>query len=350
MKILMLSPLWFPVARDSHGGIETYLPALTGALEKLGHDVSIIASGDSVLETGKIIPVVDRNLFGEMSEERASEYTYFEQHALMEVLASAGAFDVVHSHFGPSAYSLSELGALRDRLLHTHHTPVTQDLCWFVSQHPDLWVSTVSEFQARKLRAAGATRCTTIPNGIDPDLFTFASEPGDGLFFLGRMERSKGPDVAIELAARLERPITLAGPIVDPGFFRSSIKPRLGDQVRYEGVIDHAAKIELFGSSACVLLPVRGYESFGMVALESMSCGTPVVGAAVGALPEVIEHGVTGFVGRGLDELSAYVEEAVKLDRAKVRSHALGKFDLNAIAARFTGVYEEMSRLRMIDG
>src|SRR5262249_5164660 len=161
-----------------------------------------------------LVPVVPVNLFTQMEAGAAAEYVYFEQHQLLLALERAAEFDVIHSHLGWGGLVLSGVPGIPP-VLHTQHNPVYQDLKWFVGQHPSLWYSTVSEFQARDYRPQGAARCRVIHNGIDVGAFTFRPKASEALFFIGRMEDEKGPDLAIQVARQLGRPLTLAGPIVD---------------------------------------------------------------------------------------------------------------------------------------
>jgi glycosyltransferase involved in cell wall biosynthesis len=341
MRVLHLAPLWFPVSPDAQGGIETFLAALIAKLAEVGCKNTLLASGDSRI-TGELWPVVPRHLCGLMEAQEAWEYAYFEQHQLLLALERAHEFDIVHSHVGPSAYALSGVAGVGERVLHTQHNPVTPDLEWFARQHTDLWFTTVSEFQARKLRGNGMTRCEVIYNGIDIDAFTPSFKAGKGLCFVGRMEWEKGPDLAVQVARALGRPLTIAGPIIDQAFFERAIRPHLDGQIRYVGTVDHRAKNELFAASGCTVLPSRWHEPFGLVAIESMACGTPVVSLANGALPEIIEQGETGFVTGAEDELAGLVNRALALDRTTVRARVGARFDMAQVAEHFLDLYERI--------
>jgi glycosyltransferase involved in cell wall biosynthesis len=339
MRVLHLAPLWFPVSTDSVGGIETFLTGLIAELGRIGCQNTLLASGDSRTDA-ELWPVIPTNICALMEAGTAWQYAYFEQHQLSLALQRASAFDVIHSHLGGSAYVLSSAAGLLRRVLHTHHNPVTPDLEWLSSQDPDVWSTTVSTFHARKLRRNGARRCHVIHNGIDVSAFAFHPEGGHGFVFLGRIEWEKGADLAVQVSLASDRPLTLAGPIIDQGFFDRTIKPYLGDRIRYVGTIGHREKNELLGRSCCALAPSRWDEPFGLVAVEAMACGTPVVALANGALPEVVEPGVTGFLARDEHELSALALCAARLDRAAVRARVKARFDMPVVAARYLDVYQ----------
>jgi glycosyltransferase involved in cell wall biosynthesis len=342
VRVLHLCPLWYPVADDAAGGIETFLAALLRALSDRGCEVSALASGDSSV-SAELVPAVDSNLYDEMERGAAWEYEYYEQRELLMALQRAHDVDVIHSHLGAAAYVLSGIDGVGNRVLHTHHRQVSDDLRRFLDAFPDLWISTVSRHQASKLSPDGGVRCHVVPNGIDMDRFPFDPAGGRGLAYLGRIEPEKGTDLAVEAARSLRMPLTIAGPVVDDRFFESRVAPFLNEQIEYAGVLDHAEKTQLLGSAVCSLVPSRWEEPFGLVAIEAMACGTPVVGLASGALPELVEDGVTGFLSREPSELPALVERAAGLDRATVRARAAERFDIHMVADAYMRLYESRS-------
>lgn len=344
MRILHLAPLWFPVCTDAVGGIESFLAGLIAALERSGCRNRLVASGDS-RTAAELVPAVPSSLYAPMTAGTAWEYEYYEQHQLMVALEQARDVDLVHSHAGRGAYALSAVPNDAWRVLHTHHTPVTPDLEWFVVRHPGVWFSTVSECQAHRLRARGAARCEAIHNGVDMAAFTFQPRAGDGLLFIGRMEWVKGPDRAVQVARALGRPLTLAGPVIDETYFARSIAPCLDDQIRYVGMVGHRRKDELLGQAACLLVPSRQEEGFSMVSVEAMATGTPVVALDNGALPEVVEPGVTGYLTSDEESMAELATGAAMLDRAAVRARAAARFDVAVVAERYHELYT-----RILDG
>jgi glycosyltransferase involved in cell wall biosynthesis len=340
VRVLHVAPLWHPVAPDAPGGIATMLAGLIAAQQRLGCSVTVVASADSRLPTGvDVLSPVSVNLIAQMEAGTASEYEYFEQESLALARERASDVDVVHSHVGAASFVLSGL-------LHTWHNEITPDLEWLVSRRPELRLTTVSEHQADKLRAAGARRCVAVPSGIDVESFPLSTVAGPALAYLGRMEWDKGPDLAIAAARALGRPLVLAGPIVDHAYFAERVVPALGTDVQYAGVLGHEDKAALIGRSSCLLVPSRCDEGFGMVAVEAMACGTPAVGLANGALPEVIDDGVTGFTTGDADELADLVLQAEKLDRVAVRARAAGRFSIDRTAARYVDLYREIAEGR----
>jgi glycosyltransferase involved in cell wall biosynthesis len=333
MQIVQVAPLWFAIGARGPGGIETFLTALIEALRRAGADVTLIAAAGSEVPC-RVVPAVERGLFDAMQDGAAWDQVPYEQHALRLARELGADADAVHCHLGPPGFALGD-----GPVLHTIHSLVGPDLAWFAARYPATWLSTVSEHHAAPLRAAGVARLRVIPNGLPFEIFQVGGG-GEGLAFLGRMEAAKGPDLAIDAARALRRPLTLAGPVTDPSFFEEVIEPALGDGIRYAGVLDHDEKTELLGSSTCVLMPSRWPEPFGLVAVEAMACGTPVAALPSGALPEVVQEELTGAVGADLIDA---VRRAERLDRTAVREHAAARFGIEAVAARYLEVLAEVA-------
>jgi glycosyltransferase involved in cell wall biosynthesis len=342
VKILHICPLWFRIAVDAPGGIESLMPGLFAALGRLGcHNTVLGVAGSSV--SAELVAVVQEPMYEQTAAGAAWEYGPYEQDELLRALEMANDFDVVHSHLGWNGWVLSGVAGVGGRVLHTQHNPVSPDMAWFVRRHPDLLLSTVSRYQAAKLWGLGARRCHVVHNGLDFSRFSARIDGKAGLAYLGRIEYAKGTDLAIAVARRLRLPLTIAGPAVDHEYFESAIAPQLDDRIAYLGVVGQAEKARLLGAAACVLMPSRDEEGFGLVALEAMACGTPVVALARGALPEVIEDGVTGLLAEDESGLAELVKRSRSLDPVAVRATAERRFSVSASAAAYLSLYRSIA-------
>ena len=338
MRILHLAPLWYPVSADAPGGRETFLAGLITALRRLDSHSTVLASGDS--RVGRLIPVLPMNLFDLMQEGHAGEYGYYEDHQLWLALQHAAKFDVIHSHLSPGVYGLSALPGTGPRMLYTLHTSVWKDMEWLVGQHPELRLSTVSALQARKLWQHGPNTAPSYPTASMSHRSRFRPTERAWCSWGG----SSTPRVRTWQFGWL---MNWGGrsPSQSLGIRRFSIfRPRLSADIRYVGVVDHVQKNELLGHGACAILPFRGCEAFGMVTIEAMACGTPVVALANGALPEVVDEGITGYVTGDERDLAPLVLEAARLDRAMVRGRVAARFDLPVVAARYLALYRDIAR------
>jgi glycosyltransferase involved in cell wall biosynthesis len=342
MRVLHVAPLWYPTSEDSFGGIETYVPALIDALAELGCEQSLLAAGDSHT-SAELIPVCERNIAALMEEGVAWEIGPYEQQQLALAVELSDDFDVVHSHLGWGGFVLSAIPRVPGRVLHTLHNEVTPDVVWYLRRHPEVRLTVTSRFQLEKLRQSGVRRSEVVPNAVVVERFPFSDRHEGMLAFLGRIEPAKGPDLAIDVARRLGRPLVLAGAITDQRFFEERIEPALGNGIRYAGILDHAAKCELLSGAACTLMPSRWEEPFGLVAVESQACGTPVVALGNGGLPELIDPGVTGFITTEEDRLAGLVTEALALDRGTIRRRVSEDFGIEPVANRYRSLYEEIA-------
>jgi glycosyltransferase involved in cell wall biosynthesis len=334
MRILQVCPLWYPISRQTPGGIESLLAQLGPSLTKAGCELTFLATADSVVE---------RSLYALMDEQIAEWYDLYEQQALRLALNRFGSCDVVHSHIGPNGLILSSMAPRELPVVHTWHGQVLNDLIWYLKLNPHVVLTTVSQFQRGKLIAAGISNaCRVIHNGIDTRVFPFSKTADDRLIFVGRIDPQKGPDLAIAAANAVGLPIDIAGPLTGREFYRTTLEPLVREPHRYIGVVRGAEKLERLGRACAMVMPSRWEEPFGMTAIESMATGTPVVALRSGALPEIVEDGLTGFVVDTPKELPDAIACARKLNRQAVRSRAVARFDISATTREYIDLYASL--------
>jgi glycosyltransferase involved in cell wall biosynthesis len=339
LHVALVAPLWHPIVPD-RGGIEQIIFLLARELLAQGHEVTLIASGDSA-PLGRLVAVCPEALVTAMAKGESEEYSYYESVAISETLRLAGEVDVVHSHLNGAFVPFAPL--LSVPVLHTQHIEITKDLRWLVHRFPHTHLTTVSHWQAAALAWNGDV--TVVANGVDMAAFPFCAEPDEYLLFLGRLHPEKGPRIAIEVAKALRQPLVLAGSIVDPVFFKQQIEPELdGRLVQYVGPVEGAEKVRLLQRAKGLLFPVLWEETFGLVMVEAMACGTPVVALRKGAVPEIITPGVNGFYGEHPADLPPLVECLGEVARAAVRQSVCERFSHSQMVQQYLALYHRLLR------
>lgn len=339
MRIAQLAPLWESVPPPAYGGTELVVGVLTNELVRRGHEVTLFASGDSQT-LAKLDSVHPRAL---RFDTEVKEYSIYEMLNLSRVYERAGEFDIIHSHVGCGA--LSYAGLVRTPTVHTLHgifTPDNQKMFMHKCKQPFISISNAQREAALELNYV-----STVYNGIDADRYEFHAQSDDPpyLAFLGRMSPEKGPHLAIEIAKRSGWNLKMAGKIdpVDEAYFEQQVKPHIdGRQIQYLGEANHAQKSPLMGGAAATLFPITWREPFGLVMIESMVTGTPVIAMSLGSAPEIIVHGKTGFLCHTVDECVAAVDKAVHLDRRACHDHVLLNFTTQRMADGYEAVYQKI--------
>jgi glycosyltransferase involved in cell wall biosynthesis len=294
MRIAQLAPTYERVPPTTYGGTELVVALITDELVRRGHDVTLYASGDSETsaELRSVTPRAVR--YGEVADGvRHAEYFQLVNAQRCFVDAAAGEFDVIHNHAGIEGLVLGATS--RTPVLTTNHNPYLAQTQRVWDAYP--WAhNSLSEASAATFPARGAVQ--PILHGIDVETFPFGEQPGGDLLFLGRFSPEKGAVGAIEAAKRSGRRLLLAGKAdaVDLPHFAEAIEPLIdGDQIRYVGEADATQKRQLLADARALLFPIEWDEPFGLVMIEAMACGTPVLGLRRASVPEVVEPGVTGW-------------------------------------------------------
>jgi glycosyltransferase involved in cell wall biosynthesis len=343
LRIAMLAPLWFGVGPGSGGGREVFLHTFTEELVRRGHRVTLFASGDSVTNA-ELRPICERNLVELMTRHEAFESDHYANAGMAEAIKESESFDIIHSHLGCAWVPWGML--CRTPFLHSTHSPSTKDDDWVLARYPDAPVTAVSHNQVKAIRESRRRSIRVIPNSCDFDSYRASFEPGRYLVFLGRMAEQKSPLDAIRTAKAVGLPIVLAGaPLTkkEESYFDTVVRPHLdGERVKYIGPVSHQQKNELLKNASALLFPIQEDEAFGLVMIEAMACGTPVIACDLGAVREVVDWGVTGFYAESAGGLAQLVESALALDRRTVREHARQRFNHEVMVDRYLQVYEQI--------
>lgn len=341
MRIAQVAPLWESVPPPAYGGIELVVGLLTDELVRRGHDVTLFASGDSTTEA-KLSSVHPRAL---RLDAAVKEYSVYEALQLSHVCQRASEFDIIHSHMGCSALPYAKL--IKVPTVHTLHGIFTSDNTKLYQHAKEQPYISISDSQVSDLRSS--LNCVaTVYNAIDVNrhrFFPVADEP-PYLAFLGRMSPEKGPQHAIAIAKKTGLPLKMAGKVdpVDEEFFEREVKPLIdGQQIQFSGEANHVQKNELMGRAIATLFPINWREPFGLVMIESMAAGTPVVAMRLGSTPEVIAHGKTGYLCDTVEECVQGVKDIRKLDRQACRDHVAARFSVTQMADGYEAVYRKLA-------
>ncbi len=325
-----------PVPPVHYGGIERIVDMLARALVGRGNEVTVFAHAQSTT-AGRLV-----SWPGCASRSRIDTAR---NGATLTRQVLARRFDLVHS-FSRVAYLVPILPLPIPKLMSYQREISRRSVrLGHVLSRGTLWFSAISRQLTHGVDDIGTWRL--VYNGVSLATYDFRldSGPDAPLVFLGRVEEIKGPHLAIEVARRSGLPLVIAGnvPIEHRAFFETHIKPHLdGTQVTYVGPVDDKAKNLLLGRARALLMPILWEEPFGIVMAEAMACGTPVIGLARGAVPEVVEHGVTGYVAADVDGLVAAVGRLDTISRASCRARVERLFSDRAVAEAYQNVYREM--------
>ena len=339
MRIAQIAPLYESVPPRLYGGTERVVAHLADALTDLGHAVTLFASGDSH-SRARLTPARARAL--RLDPEGGCDLP---AHLVMleEVLAREDEFDILHFH--TDCMQMPVFRHLATRTVTTLHGRLDlADLAPFYARFTSFPLVSISDHQREPLRFANFV--ATVHHGLPADLLPFTAAPAGGyLAFLGRISPEKRPDRAIEIATRAGLPLKIAAKVdkADEAYFRECIEPLLGhDLVEFIGEIGDADKPAFLGGARALLFPIDWPEPFGLVMIEAMACGTPVVAFRCGSVPEVVDDGVTGFIVDDVDDAIRAVARLDELDRRRVRATFEARFSAEAMARSYVRIYERL--------
>jgi glycosyltransferase involved in cell wall biosynthesis len=332
LRVALVAPPWYEVPPEGYGGIEQVVGELADGLTARGHKVFLLAAGDDRTDATLIrtfdepqeIGAPDAATIGLVHAARAAE--------VLDDLE----VDIVHDHTltGP----LLARGRRAPTVV-TVHGPIDDALAAYYAETD---VSLVAISQSQRRSTPELSWVATVHNAIDVETYPFLAEKDDRFLFLGRFSPDKGVEEAIEIARATERPLVIAAKCEDPdeqAYYEESIRPQLDGRIRYLGSVAGDEKLELLRTSRALLFPIQWEEPFGMVMIEAMACGTPVLATSRGSVPEVVVDGVTGSVRTDVGELVEAARRVDDIDPSACRAHVLERFDVAAMCAGYEAAY-----------
>ncbi|RDZ28572.1 glycosyltransferase family 4 protein [Lysobacter silvisoli] len=344
MKIAQISPLYESVPPRLYGGTERVVAHLSDALVAAGHEVTLFASADA-RTSACLAPVRDQAIRLDPTPLKSNVAAHLSM--MDEVRRRAGEFDVLHFHVDLLHFPFFEDCA--ERTLTTLHGRLDhKDLPELYRRWPRYPLVSISDHQRRPL--PHAHWLGTVHHGLPPDLYPFVAEPSGGyLAFLGRISPEKRLDRAIEIARRAGYPLKIAAKVdkADLDYFHETIEPLLGAPgIEFVGEIGDAQKAEFLGQAAALLFPIDWPEPFGLVMIEAMACGTPVIGWNCGSVPEVLDEGLSGRIVDSIDAAVAAVADLRDFDRARIRAVFERRYSAAAMAQDYVQLYTRLAAHR----
>jgi len=341
MRIAQVSPLYEAVPPKLYGGTERVVAHLCDALVELGHEVTLFASAEAQTRA-RLAPVRDQAIRLDPAPLKSDLASHLSE--LAEVRRRADEFDVIHFHTDMAHFPFFE--HIAQRTVTTLHGRLDmKDLPEVYRRWPQYPLVSISHDQRRPLPFANWA--ATVHHGLDEGLYRPSFSPGGYLAFLGRISPEKRPDRAIALATRTGLPLKIAAKVdaADRVYFDEKIEPLLHNPlVQYIGEIGDDRKSEFLGGAQALLFPIDWPEPFGLVMIEAMACGTPVIAYDCGSVREVVENGLTGFIVGDEDEACAAIARIGELDRRAIRRRFEERFSGRAMARRYLALYDRLVR------
>lgn len=338
LRIAQVAPLYESVPPKLYGGTERVVSYLTEELVCAGHDVTLFASGDSVT-SARLVPQCPQAL---RLDSRCVDQLAHHILMLEQVIKRAHEFDIIHFHIDYLHFPWSSRQPV-PHLTTLHGRLDIPDLAVLYREFLEMPVISISDAQREPLTWLNWKR--TIHHGLPRDLYRLHERPQEYVAFLGRISPEKGVDSAIEIAARAGLKLRIAAKVdrVDREYFKEKIEPLLNQPfVEFIGEIGEEEKDEFLGGALALLLPLDWPEPFGMVMIEALACGTPVIAFRRGSTAEIIDEGITGYLPRSMEEAVQAIQRVRSLDRRRCRRIFEGRFTAKRMALEYVRVYEAL--------
>jgi len=336
MRIAQIAPLWIPIPPYTYGGTEFMVSLLTEELVKRGHEVTLFSTGDSKTKA-RLIPIWPKSLW------RAKLSTPHAVFSLMyeKIFEMRDEFDIIHDHceFYTAPYSKS----LNSPVVSTIHHPLYEEMIILFKKFHNINYVAISKNQRKT--APGINFVETIYHGLPLKKYPFRENSKNYLLWLSKITPKKGLAEAIDVAKKSGEKLIISGiiPKEDQDYFEYRIQPMIdGKQIKFVGAANFEKKIELFKNAKAFLYPIRRSEPFGLVVIESMACGTPVIAYKEGAMPELIKDGKTGFLVNSLEEMVNALKKIKNIKRIDCRRRVEKKFGLRKMVNRYENLYRRI--------
>ncbi len=334
MRIALVAPPFISVPPARYGGTELFIAHLALGLRRLGHDVIVYANGESRVdcEVRWLYPKGEWPINSEVTGNLKDL-----NHTAWAVRDAGGQVDVMHLNNAPGL-AFSRL--INDPVVYTIHHAHERGLSEFYASYPNVTFVTISEFQRTIEKMP---RMVPIHHGLDLSRYPFQERKQPYLAFLGRIAPVKGAHLAIEVARKAGLPLKMAGEIqpMYRDYWESQVRPHVdGRLIEFVGEADHAAKTELLGNATALLFPIQWNEPFGLVMIEAMACGTPVLALPGGSVPEIVRNGVSGWICRDVDDMARRTRD-LRVSAASCRRYVTDHFSIDLMVRRYESVYQE---------
>ncbi len=341
MRIAVVSPLVESVPPKLYGGTERVVSYLTEELVALGHEVTLFASADS-RTSARLVPCCERAL---RLDARVTDYTPHHLLLVQQVYERAEEFDIIHFHIDYLHYPLFA-GRPWKTVTTLHGRQDLWDPLPLYRRFPQMPLVSISEAQREPLRHLPLRWAGTVHHGLPLDLYRPREDHDGYALFLGRIAPEKRPDRAIRIARRAGVPLRIAAKVdrADRRYFREVVEPLLGGPgVDFLGEVDDRRKEELLAGALALLFPIDWPEPFGLVMIEAMACGTPVVAWNCGSVPEIVEPGITGAIVASEAEAVRALLELATIDRRRIRARFEERFGARRMARDYLAIYERLA-------
>jgi glycosyltransferase involved in cell wall biosynthesis len=342
IRVAQIAPLWIPVPPRTYGGIELMLHFLTEALVQRGHQITLFASGDSQTAAA-LISSTEKAILRQKGLRSPHAFIYM---LLKEIHNRRHSFDLIHNHADFFMFPLLFTDKNAPPILTTLHRPLDEAEIKVIKAYPQIKLCALSQNQKKSAAENGIPVEKVIYNGINPELYQFNDEPENYFVYLGRLNAEKGIVDALEVAGKAKVKLVVAGNLIggdEWNYFLQEVQPRLNEEnIQFIGQVDFNEKVKILSRAKALLFPIARREPFGLVMIEAMACGTPVIAYRRGSVPEIIENKKTGFIVENQEEMAEAIKNIDTIKRKNCRQSVENNFTLDQMVDKYERLYKKL--------